>query len=190
VRAEEQELIGLLRNGDAAAFRALVDQYKDKVYNSALGILQDEDDAADITQEVFITVFRSISTFKGESSLSTWIYRITVTRSLDHLRTLKRKKRWGTVKRIFGRGDESENIPVFHHPGIQLENKEKAALLFKAIARLPGNQRAAFTLHHLEGLSHKEIAEALNVTVGSVESLLHRAKQNLRKILGGYYKNE
>jgi RNA polymerase sigma-70 factor (ECF subfamily) len=190
VRAEEKELIGLLRKGDAAAFRVIVDQYKDKVYNSALGILQNEDDAADIAQEVFITVFRSVSTFKGESSLSTWIYRITVTRSLDHLRSLKRKKRWGTVKRILGMGGAGENIPSFDHPGVQLENKEKAALLFKALAQLPGNQRAAFTLHHMEDLSHKEIAETLNVSVGSVESLMHRAKQNLRKILGNYYKNE
>ena len=187
---EEKDLIESLKAGDGAAFRQVVETFKDKVYNSAIGIVQNEEDAEDIAQEVFIAVHRSIHSFKGDSSLSTWIYRITLTRSLDHLRKQKRQKRWAIVKRIFQGEEEKISAHSFHHPGVQLENKEKAAVLFSALSKLPETQRAAFTLHHVEELSHKEISEVMNVTTGAVESLLHRAKQNLRKHLSDYYKNE
>ena len=85
-------------------------------------------------------------------------------------------------------GTETEiQIPDFHHPGIILDNKEKAAVLFRAIQKLPQNQRIAFTLHKVEGLSYQEISDVMQTTVSSVESLLHRAKSNLRKILADYY---
>ena len=189
--ANEEQFIKALKSGDAAAFKELVDTFKDKVYNSALGILQNEADAEDTAQEVFIAVHSSIHQFKGESSLSTWIYRITMTRSLDLLRKNKRQKRFGIIKRIFG-GDNTEIITPhsFHHPGIQLENKEKAAILFSAIEKLPENQRIAFSLHNIESLSYSEIAEVMNTSLSSVESLIHRAKQNLKKYLSDYYKDQ
>lgn len=180
----ENELIHGLRNGDENAFRFLVDNYQDRVFNTAIGIVQNAEDAEDVAQEVFIQVFRSINSFKGGSKLSTWIYRITTSRALDLLRSRKSKKRFGFLQRLFGDGNEPlYELPDFHHPGVAMDQKENSARLFKAINQLPENQKTAFTLHKLEDLSYQEISEVLQVSVAAVESLMHRAKQNLRKIL-------
>lgn len=173
-----------LRNGEEPAFKELVILFQDKVFNTALGLLQHHTEAEDIAQEVFIQVYRSIGQFKGDSLLSTWIYRITVTRSLDHLRSKKRKKRFGFLSSLFG----DDNKPVyepedFNHPGVQKERKEDAALLFKMIDQLPENQRTAFILNKVEELSYREIAGILNSSESAVDSLLQRAKENLRKKL-------
>ncbi len=178
----EKELIIALCNREEPAFRELIDQFQHKVFNTALGLLQHETDAEDIAQEVFIQVYRSIHQFKGDSLLSTWIYRITTTKSLDHLRSKKRKKRFGFVSNLFG----DNNQPVydkgdFNHPGVQQERKEDAALLFKLVDELPENQRTAFLLNKVEELSYREIADILKTSEPAVDSLLQRAKQNLRK---------
>ncbi|MCX6306782.1 MAG: RNA polymerase sigma factor [Bacteroidetes bacterium] len=182
-----------LRAGDEQAFRELVNQYRDRVFNTALGLLQHHENAEDITQEVFVEVFRSIARFRGDCSLSTWIYRITVQKALEHIRKSMRMKRSGVIFSLFGREDQvnvSTDTP-FYHPGIQLENKERSAILFKSIALLPVNQRTAFILHKVEGLSHTEIAEIMTVSVSSVESLMVRALRKLRELLSDYYeKNE
>lgn len=180
----EQELLFGLRHGDESAFKELVILFQDKVFNTALGLLQHHTEAEDIAQEVFIQVFRSVEKFKGESLLSTWIYRITVTRSLDHLRSKKRKKRFVFLQHLFG----DNNMPVyepedFNHPGVLQENKEEAAILFKMIALLPEKQRTAFVLNKVEELSYREIAAILDTSESAVDSLLQRAKQNLRKKL-------
>lgn len=180
----EVELIQGLRNGNEAAFKFLVDTYQDRVFNTAIGIVQNAEDAEDVAQEVFIQVFRSIHSFKGEAKLSTWIYRIATTRALDHLRSKKSKKRFGFLQRLVGEGNDPVlELPDFHHPGVALDRKENAARLFKAIDRLPENQKTAFTLHKLEDLSYQEISEVMKTSVAAVESLMHRAKQNLRKML-------
>lgn len=180
----ETELIQGLRSGDESAFKYLVDTYQDRVFNTAIGIVQNAEDAEDVAQEVFIQVFKSIHSFKGESKLSTWIYRITTTRALDLLRSRKSKKRFGFLQRLFGEGNEPlHELPDFHHPGVTLDQKENAARLFKAINQLPENQKTAFTLHKLEDLSYLEISEIMQTSLAAVESLMHRARQNLRKIL-------
>lgn len=180
----ELELIQGLRNGDENAFRYLVTTYQDRIFNTSLGIVQNAEDAEDVAQEVFIQVYKSINSFKGESKLSTWMYRIATTRSLDLLRSRKSKKRSGLVQRLFGDGNEPIfEIPDFNHPGVSLDRKENAAKLFKAIAQLPENQKIAFTLHKLEDLSYQEVSETMQTSIAAVESLMHRAKLNLRKIL-------
>ena len=180
----EVELIQGLRNGDEAAFNFLVKNYQDRVYNTAIGIVQNAEDAEDVAQEVFIQVYRSIHNFKGESKLSTWLYRIATTRSLDLLRSRKSKKRFGFIQRLFGEGNEPlHEIPDFNHPGIAMDRKENAAKLFKAIAQLPENQKTAFTLYKLEDLSYQEVSDVMQTSVAAVESLMHRAKQNLKKML-------
>ena len=185
VSQDELDLIERLKRGEESAFRSLVEQYQDLVYNTALGIVQNDSDAEDVAQEVFIQVFRSIGTFKSEAKLSTWIYRITTTRALDLLRARKSKKRFGLLKRLWETEEESpvENISDFNHPGVSLERKEEAAQLMTAIAQLPENQKVAFVLHKLEGLSYLEVAEVMGNTLPAVESLMHRARLNLRKIL-------
>lgn len=188
----EQARIEELKTGNEAAFRNLVEEFQKRVYNTCVGLLQNTEDAEDVTQEVFVSVFQSIHGFKGESRLSTWIYRIAVTKSLEFTRAKNRKKRFAFVQSIFsGEGEIKTDTPHFYHPGVQLENKERAAVLFAAIDQLAENQKTAFILHKLEDLSYQEIAEVMNVTVSSVESLMFRAKQNLQKKLGDYYeKNE
>lgn len=185
---DEQVLIQQLQNGIQSAYVQLVDVYQNLVYNTVLGVIQSIEEAEDVAQEVFIQVFQSIKHFKGESKLSTWIYRIAITKSLDWQRRKSRKKRFAIVERLFGMDDAlKHDPPEFHHPGITLENKEKASLLFKAMTKLPENQRIAFTLNKVEGLSYLEVATVMQVTEASVEALLHRAKQNLRKELVNYY---
>ena len=183
----EWELVELLKQKDESAFKKIVDTWKDMVYNTALGIVQSDEDAEDIAQEVFVKVYESIHSFKGESKFSTWMYRITVTRSLDHLRKKKRKKRFAFVESLFNKNDELINDPPdFIHPGIVLEKKEDAKMLFKAIARLPQNQNIAFVLNKIEGLSYQQISEIMDMSESAVDSLLHRGKMNLRKMLDNY----
>lgn len=186
---DERLLVDQLKKGDETAFKTIVETWQNMVYNTALGIVQNAEDAEDIAQEVFVQVYQSIGTFKGESKFSTWLYRITVTKSLDHERKKKRKKRFAFVKSLFGDQNEAiVNPPDFHHPGVALDNKEDAAVLFRAIAELPENQRIAFTLNKVEGLSYQEVSDVMKTTVSSVESLMHRAKNNLKKNLEDYYK--
>lgn len=180
----EDILIQELKEGKDSAFKIIVDEYQNMVYSTCLAIVKNGEDAEDIAQEVFVQVYQSIHTFKGESKLSTWIYRIATTKSLDHERKKKRKKRFGFVKSIFGEDNEAVvNPPDFNHPGVALDQKENAATLFKAIDKLPENQKIAFILNKVEGLSYQEVSDVMQVSVSSIESLLHRAKNNLRKIL-------
>lgn len=183
-------LIEQLKQGNETAFRTIVETWQDMVYNTAIGIVQSAEDAEDIAQDVFVKVYEAIHTFKGESKFSTWLYRITISKALDHERRRKRKKRFAFMKGLFGEDNElTEHPPDFHHPGVVMDNKERASVLFKAMKKLPENQRLAFTLHKVEGLSYQEVGEVLNATVSSVESLMHRAKTNLRKSLEDYYHN-
>jgi len=183
-------LIEQLKQKSEVAFKTVVETWQDMVFNTALGIVQNAEDAEDVAQEVFVQVYESVHSFKGESKFSTWLYRIAITKSMDHLRRKKRKKRFAFVQSLFGVNDEIlHDPPDFHHPGVKLDNKEQAAVLFKAINRLPANQKIAFTLHKLEGLSYQEVSEIMKTTVSSIESLLHRAKNNLKKNLEDYYRN-
>ena len=186
---EESHLISLIKKKDESAFKYLVETYSDRVYNTVLSFVQHAEDAEDIAQEVFIEVYQSIDKFKNESKLFTWIYRIAVSKSLDHLKSKKRKKRFAFVQSLFG--DEGISLladkPHFEHPGVLLENKEHSKVLFFAISKLPENQQTAFNLNKVEGLSYNEVSEVMQVSVSSVESLLFRANQNLKKLLENYY---
>lgn len=186
----QPEFIVQLQQGDGSAFTKLVDAYQDMVYNTALGIVQNAEDADDITQEVFIQVYKSISSFKGDSKFSTWLYRITLSKALDHEKKKKRKKRFGFMQSLFGADAHAQvNLVEFNHPGVQMEKKERAGELFNALKHLPEKQRLAFTLHKLEGQTYQEVAEIMNTTLYAVESLMSRAKINLKQELSRYYKN-
>jgi RNA polymerase sigma factor (sigma-70 family) len=180
----ELETITKISAGDRQAFKKLYDDYGKRVYNTALSVLQKTEDAEEITQDVFVEVFKSANKFKGDSSIATWIYRITINKSLDLLRHRKRKKRSAFLVSLF----TNENKPIvqptdFAHPGILMENAEKAHLLFKAIELLPPQQKAAFVLAQVEDLPQKEIATIMKLSPKAVESLIQRAKVNLKKEL-------
>ena len=111
---------------------------------------------------------------------------------LKLIRSRKRKKRVAFFQSLIGLDDNraKQTEDVFNHPGVQLENKERSKILFEKIAALSENQRIAFTLHKVEGLSHKEICEIMGLSISSIESLLHRAKKNLQKSLKDYYQKK
>lgn len=164
-------------------FSSIYSQYKVLVYNIALNYLQNIEDAEEITQDVFIQVYQSLDTFKSNSLFKTWVYRITINKSLDFIKHKKSKKRLY----IFGSKVTSEqeiaNLSTFEHPGIALENKENAEILFSVINQLTENQKTAFILSKLDGLSNPEIAEIMKLSISSVESLVFRAKQALQEKL-------
>ncbi len=160
------------------------------IYNTVLGIVQQAQEAEDVAQEVFVQAYLNIQGFRGDSKLSTWLYRIAISKALDWERKSRAKKRVNLVKSVFGIGTKEEDTVVeFHHPGVQMENKEQAAMLFSAIKHLPENQRIAFVLIKVEGMSYDEASAVLQTTVKAVEALMHRAKENLRKTLTKYYSN-
>ncbi len=188
---DEKQLITDLQNGSENAFRYLVELFQDKVFNTVVSIIQNLEEAEDVSQEVFIEVYESVQKFRGESKLSTWIYRIATTKALEAHRKKKATKRFAFLTSLFGEDDEIVHHPVtFEHPGVVLENKERASILFKHISQLPDNQKVAFTLCNIEGLSYQEITEVMQLSLSSVESLLFRAKTNLRKTLKDYYMNQ
>lgn len=172
-------------------FRALVAEHQDMVINTCYRFVMNREDAEDLAQDVFVEVHRSLDNFREESKLSTWIYRIAVTKSLDHLRRMKRKKRFSSLKRIIGIDDPAEDLPSpsGDNPEQALAGKERAGILQDALNTLPDNQKTAFLLSKQDGYTNSEIADILQTSVSAVESLIHRAKKNLHDKLSGYYAN-
>lgn len=171
-------------------FQGLYAQYKRKVLNTALNMVQNLQDAEEIMQDVFVELYFNISGFRGESSVGTWIYRITVNKSLDLIKKRKRKKRFGWLTGFFDEntGRELHIISDFVHPGVMIENQEEMQALFGMIDALPDKQKTALVLSVMEQLSYEEISKVMDTTVSSVESLIFRARQNLKKAAGNTIK--
>ncbi len=172
-------------------FQSIVENLQEKVRNTCFRYVNNVEDADDIAQEVFIQVYESMTHFREESQISTWVYRIAVNKSLDFLRSNKRKKRFGQLTSLFrstGDGEESViEIPSYGTPEQELEDKERKEILDRAISKLPDNQKTAIILSKYEGFSNKEITEIMNMSLSAVEALMHRAKKNLQKQLQDYF---
>jgi RNA polymerase sigma factor (sigma-70 family) len=184
----EQQLIQELQQKQEPAFRWLVENYRKRVFHTVLNIVQNNDEAEDAAQEVFIQVYESIKDFKSESSLATWIYRIAVRKALDKVRRRKTRKKLQQLIPWWMPEENKSESQLFHHPGISMEQKDKAAVLFKAIDSLPEKQRLAFTLIKVQGMSYEEAIAIMQQNIKAIESLITRAKINLQKKLGHYYK--
>ena len=186
-----EELIQDLKNGQVDAFKRLVEDYKEKLINICYGFVNNKEDAEDITQDVFIEVYKSVAHFRGDAKLSTWLYRISVNKSLDFIRKKKRKKRFAKLQNFLGSERIIDTIPDRDksNPYTIIENQERIKILYEAIETLTVNQKIVFTLGKSEGLKNKEIAEIIGTSLSSVESLMHRAKGNLRKKLYNYYED-
>ncbi|MFN8256373.1 MAG: sigma-70 family RNA polymerase sigma factor [Bacteroidales bacterium] len=186
---DDKYLLDLIRKGDKNAFKELVLKYQSLVINTCHSFLRNRKDAEDVAQEVFIEVFKSISNFRQESKLSTWLYRISVNKSLNYLRDNKKNSWFQSLDLLF---EVEKNLPNnfsdTENPGDIVEKDECSDAIYKAINSLPDNQKTSFNLHKLENLSYKEIAEIMDVSLSSVESLIFRAKKNLQKKLILYYK--
>ena len=168
-------------------FKAIVEVHQEKVRNTCFRFVKNSDDADDVAQEVFIQVYESLSHFREEAELSTWIYRIAVNKSLDFIRRKKRKKRFAQLTSFFGFHEENK-VPTHENLQQDVEAKEYKRVLDKALERLPDNQKTAITLSKFEGFKNKEIAEIMDISLSAVEALIHRAKKNLHRLLYDYYK--
>jgi RNA polymerase sigma-70 factor, ECF subfamily len=163
------------------------------VVNTCFGLLHNIDDSEDVAQDVFIEVFRSVENFRADSKISTWLYRIAVNRSLNFIRDNNKRKWFQSFSEVVESKKEMLNELSHQNaddPVSELEHSQRALILHEAIDSLPENQRVAFTLNKYEDLSYKEITEVMNLSVSSVESLIHRAKKNLQKKLYKCYQKK
>ena len=154
------------------------------VFNLALQYVQNMEDAEEITQDVFVKVFDNLHTFKKQSSLKTWIYRMAINQSLDFIKAKKAQKR-NFLSSLFSINDSNFKFQPsnFNHPGIELEQKEACQKIFEAINQLSDNQKTALILLKIENKSQAETAEIMNLNVKALESLFQRAKNNLEILL-------
>ena len=173
---EEADLLQKLKKADKTAFNELVKLYQNRVINTCYRFLLDKEDAEDVSQEVFIEVFQSIRSFRGDSKLSTWIYRIAVTKSLDEIKKRNRKKRISSIGKKLHLDTVASWLAGGSMPDKALQEKEKMQEILQALNALPDSQRIAFTLSKIEGYNNAEIAEIMNTTTIAVESLVYRAK--------------
>lgn len=174
------DFVKSLMNNEEWAYRQLVKEYGKRVFNMCYYILHDKIDAEDATQEVFISVYTSISAFREEAKFSTWIYRLTLNKCHEKLRYDSRKKRKGEMVSIELQAQlKDQNLS----PENTLISKEEIDALFYAINLLPENQRIAYTLCNMNELTYVEISESMNLSISAVESLIFRAKKNLKKTL-------
>ena len=188
----DAELIQRLINGDEMAFRHLIETYQNLVFKTCFNLLRNKEDAEDLAQDVFIEIYESINQFRNESKLSTWLYRIAINKSLNQLRKNKIKSMISSIDHFFVRDKNSKLEPVDPDSDNNPESiyyNERIHIMQKAIDSLPENQRIAFTLCKYEDLSYQEISSVMNLSLSSVESLIHRAKLSLQKKLINYYKN-
>jgi RNA polymerase sigma-70 factor, ECF subfamily len=186
VDSREAALVERCRSGDETACAELVASHQRMVFGLALHLLGDRDEALDLSQEVFLRVFRTISSFRGQSALRTWIYRIVINQARNRQRWWRRRHRSEQVSlddHLQQFGDLANNGDVL--PDRLLASKETAAHIWQALSRLPFDQRTALILREVDGLRYEEIAFSLNVAVGTVKSRLTRARQALRADLLG-----
>ncbi len=184
----EQQLIEKAKQGDRSAFAQLVNTYSERIYNLALRILRNREDAEDVLQETFLSVVKNLENFDGRSSFFTWIYRIATNASLMKLR---KKKIMFTELPENQESHESIENKVFidwsNDPSLTVQNKEVMELLEKALGELSEIYRSVFILRDVEQLSIKETSKILNITEENVKIRLRRARQFLRDKLDEYY---
>jgi len=184
----DNELIKLILQGDRNKFAIIVEKYKQLVFRTCMGFVHDKDDADDLTQEVFIQAYQSLSKFKKESAFSTWLYRIAVNASLNKIRKESGRSFLQRIESMFS--GEIKNDPPFSssdldNPENIFIRQEHSQWIQKALDSLPENQRTAIILSKYDDLPQKEIAEIMDINEGAVEALLQRAKKNLREKLSG-----
>ena len=178
---DEQKLIALAQQGDQSAFEQLLDRYQKPVYHQALRLLNNPEDAADVTQEVFIKVWKHLPSFRGESGFATWLYRLTDNAAIDLLR--REKKRRGNISL-----DEEESAAVLPAdpaptPHQAVEQQELREAVADGLQQLSEEHRQVLVMREVNGLTYEEIGRILDLTPGTVKSRIARARISLAKIL-------
>jgi RNA polymerase sigma-70 factor (ECF subfamily) len=178
---EESELIHQIKKQNPKAFSLLVDLYSTMVFSVVFKMIGNGQDSEDVTQEVFITIWTTLDSFKGDSLLKTWIYRIAINKTHEFNRKKNRQKRKGFHVQI----EEKSN--VIHEkegtPFELMEYQELEIVFNQSLSKIPENQQIAFLLNRFEGLSYNEIAVEMKTSHSAIESLIFRAKQNLTKLM-------
>ena len=178
VRAADLELAKRCRNGDAGAFEELYRQHAGRLYNLAFRMAGSAQEAEDLLQEVFLHAYRKLGSFRGDSSLGTWLYRLGMNQCLDHLRGRHAKMKQATESL----DDDAASEPAAPMPATPIAVNRLD--LERAIGRLPEGCRAAFLLHDVEGFEHHEVATILGISEGTSKSQVHKARMKLRMYLG------
>lgn len=187
IDSEEQALLERIRSGDESSFELLVKEHTGKVIALAWRLVGNREEAEDLAQEAFLRLHRSLPKFRGESRISTWLYRTTTRLAIDYLRRERIKR-----KLFFFRQDNNAPDPVElardtrNDPGRTFQSQEAMQALRKSMEKLSSRQQVVFTLRHYEGLPLKEIAEHLGLEIGTVKAHLHRAVTQLRQDLTDY----
>ena len=187
----DDELIASFKEGDHSAFQELVLKYEPRVYNHCLRMVSDEVESYDLTQEVFLKVFRKIKNYEHTYSFYTWLYRITVNCCIDYLR--RKRRHIQSVSLSGGIGDDAadqgkeQDVPdTTYVPDTALLNRELGDVLTRAIGQLSEKLRSIIILKEVEGFSYEEIAEVLGCSRGTVKSRLFRARERLKELLAEY----
>jgi RNA polymerase sigma-70 factor (ECF subfamily) len=182
------ELVGDLKKGEPTAFTEVLTRYTEKVHNLAVRITRNQEDAEEILQDVFVTVFKKIDRFEGKSAFSSWLYRITVNTAFMKLRKRKQTQAISlddvgeaATESLSGRRSDVSDMNYIS------SRHELRAELDRAIELLPGEYKAIFILRDVDGLSNQEVGEILNLSVPAVKSRLHRSRLMLRKKLQRFY---
>jgi RNA polymerase sigma-70 factor (ECF subfamily) len=183
--SDDRQLIERCRSGDREAFDELVRRYEKQTYNLAYRLSGNYDDASDVVVEAFVRAFQGLHTFRGDANFSTWLHRVVVNTFLDMRKRQKGRQHLSLEEQIELDGDSLTRQIEDTSPGPQelVEEKEREQVLQQAIAQLSPDRRILIVLYHFENLSYDEIAQMLNLPVGTVKSRLNRARLALREIL-------
>lgn len=191
-KARDLEWVRRIQGGDLRAFEELVRAYQDRVYRLAYSLMRNRDDAQDVAQEAFLRVHGSIKRFEGKSAFSTWIYRIVVNLCHDSRRRKNRRQGEFSIDQVSAEREESGEAPMELadeagiDPGRQATEAELEHLVMAAIEELSDPHRTTILLREVENLSYEEIAEATEVSIGTVMSRLHYARKKLQETLAPY----
>jgi RNA polymerase sigma-70 factor (ECF subfamily) len=182
----EAEIIQSVIAGNRNAFVLLVEKYQSMVFRTCIGFVHNKEDADDLTQEVFINAYQSLTKFRGNAAFSTWLYRIAINLSLNYIRNSQKRSIFHRVENLFAHeARQNVSLPAidFSNPEQILIDDEHRNIIKKALDSLPENQRIAIILSKYDNLSQKEIAEIMQTTEGAVESLIQRGKAKLKQQL-------
>ena len=180
MNADDQQLIADCLKGRSAAFGELVSRYQDRVYNTVYRLLDNAEDARDVTQEAFLSAYQSLHAFKGDSLFFTWLYRIAVNTAISH----KRKRRGVLRLHDPAAGPvEPADPSETNRPEHAMELAEEEKRVQEALGRLSPEHRAVLVMKDMEGQKYEDMADVLGVPIGTIRSRLHRARLELRDIL-------
>lgn len=194
-RSEESELVRRAQDGDRDAFRELVERYQRKVYSICYGMLKNNDDSLDVSQEVFVKVFRYIEKFNHQSSFYTWLYRITVNMCIDHIRKNKKVRNVEYDDRISREGDVEGDEHILPsqlglNPDKVYGRKELREKMLEALETLSEKHRVILIMREVDGMSYEEMAEALNISKGTVMSRLFHARRYFQDAISPYLEGD